>query len=766
MSSLSASFVVLEPTHDSVHADYKPGSSPSIAHDWSNAALRTHGRHFVDRYGRTCELRGVNLSGSCKSPLNHNDEAFPAHPEVATFVDRPFPLEDAPEHFARLRRWGLTFIRFLVTWEALAPASPAAFSTPYLTYLHSLLSLLPEYGLIAFVSLHQDVWSRYCGGSGAPAWTLTSVGFSLDALEESGAAWLGGVKGGGHTEEERGLWPAGYQKLAASTMATCFWAGDTFASKLKVPNPKGSGEVGVQTMLQEAFLDAWEALVRAVADLEGVVGFEMMNEPHRGYIDLVSLHEFDYNTDLHLREVPSALAGFTLGAGHPTRVPFYSRSFPVPTKLSHHVVLNENGKRAWREDGPTRGNCLWELHGVWGWDRDKQQGVVLRENYFRKDPRTGRKIDWYKDFYYPFLARWVDRVRSVSGAQNKIIFVEAIPNEFCPRSWTQEHQFENMVYAPHWYDLNALFAKAYGNMSYNVQGLSRGMFITRAMYWGHASARDNFALQLGNIAQEAYRSLGERPVMIGECGIPMDMNLKEAFRTGNFTWQTKMMDAMITGLERNLLGFTLWNYNSHNDDTQGDGWCGENFSWFGNAHKRVSTPFPTLSALRNVRNSTAASLTQSNAALDDGGRILRAIVRPYAAKVAGVPVRWAYELNTGRVEFEWRESGVGGEVRCRETEVFYPAMLLKGGRNVVVDGLVREAWRYDVARQTLFIVPPGKSQEEGEARRVVIRVEPELEALFGISTHWQDFVWWYTGLGAVVLAVVIFATMEVTRLIR
>jgi len=28
-----------------------------------------------------------------------------------------------------------------------------------------------------------------------------------------------------------------------------------------------------------------------------------MNEPHRGYIDLPSLHEFDYNTDLHLSHV-------------------------------------------------------------------------------------------------------------------------------------------------------------------------------------------------------------------------------------------------------------------------------------------------------------------------------------------------------------------------------------------------------------------------------------------------------------------------------
>lgn len=45
------------------------------------------------------------------------------------------------------------------------------------------------------------------------------VGFDLHALEDSGAAWLLGVKGGGHIEAERGIWPCGYQKLAAATMA-------------------------------------------------------------------------------------------------------------------------------------------------------------------------------------------------------------------------------------------------------------------------------------------------------------------------------------------------------------------------------------------------------------------------------------------------------------------------------------------------------------------------------------------------------------------
>jgi len=83
--------------------------------------------------------------------------------------------------------------------------------------------MLPQFGLTAFVALHQDVWSRYAGGSGAPAWTLEHVGFDLHALEESDAAWLRGVRGGGHSEAERGLWPCGYQKLAASTMAWVFF---------------------------------------------------------------------------------------------------------------------------------------------------------------------------------------------------------------------------------------------------------------------------------------------------------------------------------------------------------------------------------------------------------------------------------------------------------------------------------------------------------------------------------------------------------------
>lgn len=51
----------------------------------------------------------------------------------------------------------------------------------------------------------------------------------------------------------------------------------------------------------------------------------------------------------------------------------------------------------------------------------------------------------------------------------------------------------------------------------------QGMFPLKAFYWGHRGARENFKLQIRNIVEKGYEALGEKPVVIGECGIPMDM---------------------------------------------------------------------------------------------------------------------------------------------------------------------------------------------------------------------------------------------------
>lgn len=65
---------------------------------------------------------------------------------------------------------------------------------------------------------------------------------------------------------------AGYQKLAAATCNTVFWAGDIFAWKRKAPD--GSGR-GLSTFLQDAMCDAFAELAKRLDGCEAVLGFEV-----------------------------------------------------------------------------------------------------------------------------------------------------------------------------------------------------------------------------------------------------------------------------------------------------------------------------------------------------------------------------------------------------------------------------------------------------------------------------------------------------------
>jgi hypothetical protein len=90
--------------------------------------------------------------------------------------------------FGRLREWGLTFLRFMITWEAVEHGRPGIHDQQYLDYLRAVIRKANGHGISVFIDPHQDVWSRWCGGDGAPGWTLETARFDLARLEETGAA--------------------------------------------------------------------------------------------------------------------------------------------------------------------------------------------------------------------------------------------------------------------------------------------------------------------------------------------------------------------------------------------------------------------------------------------------------------------------------------------------------------------------------------------------------------------------------------------------
>ena len=193
------------------------------------------GSHFVDEHGRTLLLRGVNLGGSSKLPTTpdgatHRPAAL-ADPANVSFVGRPFPLAEADEHFARLRSWGLTFLRFLITWEAVEHAGPGLYDQAYLDYLEAVVARAAAHGLRLFIDPHQDVWSRFSGGDGAPAWTLEAAGLLVDRLPEAGAAVVHAFY---PPPYPRMIWPTNSGRLATATMFTLFFGGSAFAPGLRV----------------------------------------------------------------------------------------------------------------------------------------------------------------------------------------------------------------------------------------------------------------------------------------------------------------------------------------------------------------------------------------------------------------------------------------------------------------------------------------------------------------------------------------------------
>lgn len=569
--------------------------------------LKIDGLHIKDEHGRAVLLRGVNLGGSTKVPVSpngatHLKEHFYDY-KTASFVGRPFPAGEADEHFSRLRHWGFNCLRFLVTWEAIEPAGPGQYDQAYLDYVQKMVAKAGEYGFYVFIDPHQDVWSRWTGGDGAPAWTLEAVGFNLQNLHATGSAFV-------HQEHGDPLpmmtWATNYNKLAAATMFTLFFAGHDLA-----PNTLING-LSAQQFLQTHYINAIKQVAERVKHMPHVLGYDVLNEPSAGWICWQDL--YDYKSLFNRGPSPTPFQSMLLGAGFSQEVAVQELGL-TGEKTTGYQVLNPGKLRAWQEGVLD----VWQANGVWEIQQDEDdeqyRGVLLRPHHFSQF--HGRPIDFNQDYYAPFIVRYAQEIRAIHP--QAIIFVESAFTHPLPTL-----NIPNVVNANHWYDaLTLLLKKFYSQVAVDSH--------TQAMVFGSGNTHRSFTKQLRHIKEEGQNILNA-PTLIGEFGIPYDLDDRVGYTLSDFSAHQQALDRYWQALEANVLHGTLWNYTADNSNERGDLWNGEDLSIFSRDQH---------SSLRDPHN------------LDDGGRAVGAFCRPFPRHTAGEIQTLSFNLQTREFTLEF-----------------------------------------------------------------------------------------------------------------
>lgn len=621
-------------------------------------SVRPVGSNFVDEKGRNVQFRGINVGGNSKMPATpqgftwrrENLAEFYNHKEVS-FVGRPFPLEEADEHFARLKRWGFTLLRFVITWEAVEHGGPGVYDTDYLDYLHTVLQKASDLGFSLWIDPHQDAWSRFTGGSGAPGWTLEVAGFDITKLEQTGAGVIHQTYGDPFPHM---IWPTNYTKLACATMFMLFYAGEELAPKTMV-----EGE-NIQTYLQRHYLNAMVKVAKCVTDIPGVVGYGSMNEPNMAWIGLEDLNS--YKWELQLGPCCTPFQSMHLGHGVSATVPVYDHG-PLGFKNLGARVINPDGVRVWKEGY----DDIWEANGVMGYEDGKPK--LLRPQHFYATD-DGRKINFYQDYFVPFGKRFIKAIHEVQP--DAWIFIEDAPFAVkgMPHMAWPSAQGENLVCADHWYDGITLVTKSFKSwLAWDGDGIQIGPWAQPAREKG-----------IRDIQKKALSNMGGVPSIVGETGIPFDLYGGKAFRTGNFRQQELALDAVMRALEVCFANVAYWNYTSDNSNHRGDNWNGEDLSIF-----------------------SVDQMTGSGG-LDDGGRALKAVVRPYARCWEGTPLRQTFNMDTKCFRFSFSSS----QKVETNTEVFVPEYHYPNGYEVKVsDGKVVK----DPTSQILTWVHGGGTEE-------------------------------------------------------
>ncbi|KAG8865400.1 hypothetical protein FRB96_000290 [Tulasnella sp. 330] len=586
--------------------------------------LHTTSNNFVDTSGRTVLLRGVNLSGDSKFPAgNHSAqlEGFWEGGEKGdvSFVGRPFPLAEADIHLERLKGWGMNLIRYVVCWEALEHAGPKMYDEAFIDYTIIVLRKCKEHGFRVFIDPHQDVWSRFSGGSGAPLWTLHACGLEPRNFTHTGSLIHCEYPSPEHPDPKSfGVmtWPTSYFRLPALTVFTLFWAGRDYAPKCIIDG------VNIQDYLQSHMAEAYGHLtdrIRDAGDLldECVIGWENINEPNEGLLGADCLTGTLSHQTLKKDLSPTPIQCFKLGMGKSQALDFYvfTKVGPIKNKT---VTIEPKGIKAWldpsqepngvstrwgwqRDSAWKLGECVWAQHDVW----DPATGNILETDYFKwsrskttdggsvksqdsqfssRSSGKKQKVDFLTEYWLPYWRKWAKRIRQ--SHPEAIHFIQ--PPLFSPPPPMLEADLKGRVaYSPHFYDGLTMMTRHWNWFNSNtVNVLRKRIHVVQSFKAGEENIRKNFQQQLALFREDAQNNLGAYPVVLGETGTPFDVDEKRSYgmthgglHIGNHIPQQTALDASLNATDgTNVYSYAIWGYNPAHTWEWGDGFNLEDLS--------------------------------------------------------------------------------------------------------------------------------------------------------------------------------------------
>ena len=126
--------------------------------------IRTQGRVLIDEMGRERIFYGINVCDKGEYSA-----------ETGT---RSYNYKWDDEMLVEFRKQGYNLIRLGITWEAVEP-SRGKYNDVYIAAVKAMLDKCHEYGIYAYVDMHQDLYSGWGNGpgDGAPDWACYTDGY-------------------------------------------------------------------------------------------------------------------------------------------------------------------------------------------------------------------------------------------------------------------------------------------------------------------------------------------------------------------------------------------------------------------------------------------------------------------------------------------------------------------------------------------------------------------------------------------------------------